>query len=387
MLPNMPTPRYPSYLAIDLETTGLNPDTDRILEVAAIWLDEDFLPIERHEWRVFYTHEQLASMALVMDEEVVKMHDRSGLWHDLHQGGSAPLKTVETLIASTHRALTQGVPLPLVGSSPHGVDRPFIRRQMPAVDECLTHRHVDSRVLSSIAGSELVGPLTTDEPNHRAMTDLFRTIEILHLSRILLRTAIAIRVHRPDVWEEYERAEAEDDYRVDVAMDSPEHLGGKWVQRSIDETPLMNHASLSSEPVTTEVTHDLLGLVMDIPPSIDDVAQWSDEQREQAADWAGAAHSNASDNDVEVPPSPPHVYQHLRVDPGELLTTDGLRDLLGHVFRYGVSPEIIEKWTEEERHLAAEWASAMHLASSGYDIEIPTEPQNIREIRGGCGRW
>ena len=37
------------------------------------------------------------------------------------------------------------------------------------------------------------------------------------------------------------------------------------------------------------------------------IASWSDEECEQAEDWAIACHYRASDNDVEVPPVPSWV--------------------------------------------------------------------------------
>lgn len=40
------------------------------------------------------------------------------------------------------------------------------------------------------------------------------------------------------------------------------------------------------------------------------IEAWTDEQCQQAEEWAGAAYTNASDNDdVVVPTIPPHVSQ------------------------------------------------------------------------------
>lgn len=56
-------------------------------------------------------------------------------------------------------------------------------------------------------------------------------------------------------------------------------------------------------PRNDEATADLLGLVgLKITPEA--VADWSDAQIEQAEDYAGAAHLQASDNAIEVPPLP-----------------------------------------------------------------------------------
>lgn len=56
-------------------------------------------------------------------------------------------------------------------------------------------------------------------------------------------------------------------------------------------------------PRNDEATADLLGLVgVDVTPAI--VADWTEAQIEQAEDYAGAAHLQASDNAIEVPPLP-----------------------------------------------------------------------------------
>lgn len=60
-----------------------------------------------------------------------------------------------------------------------------------------------------------------------------------------------------------------------------------------------------------EVTRDLLSLTGQgqcVPLTA--IGQWTDEQCQQAEEWAGASHVHASDNDaVIVPPIPPHVAQ------------------------------------------------------------------------------
>jgi hypothetical protein len=56
-------------------------------------------------------------------------------------------------------------------------------------------------------------------------------------------------------------------------------------------------------PRSDEATADLLGLVgVKVTPEA--VADWTDAQIEAAEDYAGAAHLQASDNDIEVPPLP-----------------------------------------------------------------------------------
>lgn len=60
---------------------------------------------------------------------------------------------------------------------------------------------------------------------------------------------------------------------------------------------------------------DLFDIAGDRVLTLGVVEQWTDEQCKAAEDWAFALHFQASDNDVEVPPIPPHVEALQRFDP------------------------------------------------------------------------
>lgn len=65
-----------------------------------------------------------------------------------------------------------------------------------------------------------------------------------------------------------------------------------------------------------EASADLLTLVgVDVPLEI--IACWTDEQIKQAEDWAAAAHLQASDNKLTVPPMPLFLraFDVARIEP------------------------------------------------------------------------
>lgn len=78
------------------------------------------------------------------------------------------------------------------------------------------------------------------------------------------------------------------------------------------------------DPITLEMLHDMLGLVMtaeEIPEEkvLDALTQ---EERDEVAKWVGDCHFEASDNDVSAGPMPPvlrdklpegHMYKTWRV--------------------------------------------------------------------------
>lgn len=87
-----------------------------------------------------------------------------------------------------------------------------------------------------------------------------------------------------------------------------------------------NDDASESEPVTTEILMDLLGLVMaksgdtimavdlsDVP-SADTLEKLTPEQREELAQWASDCHFEASDNDVTAGPLPAYIRDQLPDD-------------------------------------------------------------------------
>lgn len=55
------------------------------------------------------------------------------------------------------------------------------------------------------------------------------------------------------------------------------------------------------------VCSDLLGLVS-VVTTPEECAKWTEQQRDEAMDWAGAVHASASDNaGVVIPPKPSHL--------------------------------------------------------------------------------
>lgn len=60
-----------------------------------------------------------------------------------------------------------------------------------------------------------------------------------------------------------------------------------------------------------QTLQDILGLVLPRVPTSSVIEEWTDEQREQALEWAGATHVKASDNDdVVVPPMPAFLKKY-----------------------------------------------------------------------------
>lgn len=165
------------YLFCDLETPGLDPELG-IIEIAWTITYDDYRPLMQGIESLFLDGKDVAPIS-EWDEYVSKMHETSGLLATWHQTAvdkaTVPLKDAEQIIMSTVRAATNIVPEPVIlaGNSPHGVDRPFIRRWMPELDKTLHYRHHDVRTLISFWESlNTQHGVPDSEAVHRAAQDI-----------------------------------------------------------------------------------------------------------------------------------------------------------------------------------------------------------------------
>jgi oligoribonuclease len=160
---------------IDLEMTGLDPDTDVIVEIAVIVTNGDLSEVhEGPDLVIGAAEEQLDTM----DDVVVEMHTSSGLLDEVKRSSL----TVEEAEAAVMEWLLPLVPepriAPLAGNSVHA-DRAFLRRYMPSLHDHLHYRHVDVSTLKELAKRWL--PEILETPNgkqgaHRALADIRESI-------------------------------------------------------------------------------------------------------------------------------------------------------------------------------------------------------------------
>jgi oligoribonuclease len=160
---------------IDLEMTGLEPDTDLILEVAAIITDGDLgTVIEGPELVLAAPREALDAM----DDVVVEMHTKSGLL-DAVAGADLTVDEAEQLVLDwLLPILPEPGIAPLAGNSVHA-DRAFLKRHMPRVHAHLHYRNVDVSTLKEL-GLRWYPAALQGAPGkagaHRALADIRESI-------------------------------------------------------------------------------------------------------------------------------------------------------------------------------------------------------------------
>ena len=131
------------YLWIDLETTGLDPDNDRILEVGWM-LSEDVVRVTEPQ-SVIITPDKIAWELMQQDLFVQTMHTENDLLKDMESFGTIMAEDAEDQILEELVPYSEEIII-LAGASVH-FDRGFIRNWMPRLDRRLLHRHMDVSTL------------------------------------------------------------------------------------------------------------------------------------------------------------------------------------------------------------------------------------------------
>lgn len=169
--PDASAPKTPTgnLLWLDLEMTGLEPETCVIIEVAALVTDAAFTPVAEFESVVFQPPEALAAM----DEWNTRTHGQSGLTERIPHG--RPLEDVENdLIALVQANFAAGERPVLCGNS-IGQDRKFIDRYMTRFADVLHYRMIDVSSFKEMLGRRGVASYRKQQ-NHRALDDVRESI-------------------------------------------------------------------------------------------------------------------------------------------------------------------------------------------------------------------
>lgn len=180
---------------IDLETTGLDPHRDSIIEIGCVLSDDQLTELGFWSSLVRPTPDgQNRMMAL---DPVLAMHTDSGLLADLTTEPDVP--TVLTVDRDLTEWLTtlgaEDGSLVLAGSGVGHFDRQFIRAQMPQLDRLLTYWCVDVGVLRRTYRAWIDGDLLPDRGpvEHRALPDAYRALDEAAAFRSVFRSRLAVR--------------------------------------------------------------------------------------------------------------------------------------------------------------------------------------------------
>ncbi|KAJ6589809.1 ribonuclease H-like domain-containing protein [Mycena vulgaris] len=179
-------PRQLSYgdgpmVWIDCEMTGLNPDKDKILEIAVLITNGNLDLVD--EGIEFIIRTEKASLD-GMDDWCTKQHGQSGLTQACLTSTHSHEEVSEAVLNYIKKWVPQRRTGILAGNSVHA-DRSFLVKHMPEVMEWLHYRIIDVSSVKELSRRwyPQLGIPKLAESNHRALDDIRGSIKELQWYR------------------------------------------------------------------------------------------------------------------------------------------------------------------------------------------------------------
>lgn len=168
----------------DIETTGLDPETDLVLEMGFVITDLNLNVIDDYSTTVWdtptYDQKWAAMKESGKDQFVVEMHEKSGLISQATMLGATPVCAAQEVGDWLSGHGVRGAEEPLCGSSVH-FDRTFLVREPYAVqiNTRFTYRNVDVSSIKELCAAyapDVTESLPPARKLHRVLSDLEDTI-------------------------------------------------------------------------------------------------------------------------------------------------------------------------------------------------------------------
>ena len=177
---------------IDCEMTGLDVDRDGLCEIAVIVTDFDLAPLDPGFDLVINPGQDALDH---MGDFVRNMHVTSGLMPRI-EAGVTVAEAEQQVLEYVNRFVTEGR-RPLVAGNTIGMDRRFIAKYMPTLEERLHYRSIDVSTIKELSrrwypSSYFGSP--EKRGGHRALADIAESIQEL----AYFRGAVMVAEPGPD---------------------------------------------------------------------------------------------------------------------------------------------------------------------------------------------
>jgi oligoribonuclease len=176
--PSVPNENH--LIWIDLEMTGLDPDSDSIIETATLVTDTDLnILAEGPELAIRHPIERLAAM----DDWNRNQHSKSGLWQRVLES-SHDMAVAEALTVEFLAAWVPSGKSPICGNS-ICQDRRFLARCMPRLERYFHYRNLDVSTIKELARrwSPDIAKGLSKASTHTALSDIRESVEELRYYR------------------------------------------------------------------------------------------------------------------------------------------------------------------------------------------------------------
>lgn len=177
---------------IDCEMTGLDPDRDGLCEIAVIVTDFDLTPLHPGLELVINPGAEALEQ---MNSFVRGMHEKSGLLPRIEAGVSVE-EAERQVIDYLAQHVTAGR-RPLVAGNTIGMDRRFMAKYMPTLEEKLHYRSIDVSTIKELSRQWFPAAFfgaPTKRGGHRALADIAESIQEL----AYFRGAVLVAQPGPD---------------------------------------------------------------------------------------------------------------------------------------------------------------------------------------------
>jgi oligoribonuclease len=193
-VPVVPATTKPGMIWVDIETTGLSPKHDLILEIGMIGTTRTGEIIDGMIAHSYPDIQSLEHVEESIDPFVKDMHEKSGLWVDLEVASAEGYSDTDPAEVFTdwwrNCELDYNI-FPMCGSSVH-FDRAFLAEKFPTIETLFHYRNLDISTLKIIAAQ--VAPSVTTIPwpqakAHRVIPDIIDSIiEYRHYLKHMILT-------------------------------------------------------------------------------------------------------------------------------------------------------------------------------------------------------
>ncbi|MEN8259984.1 MAG: oligoribonuclease [Pseudomonadota bacterium] len=166
---------------IDLEMTGLNPERDRIIEVATVITDKYLNIIAQGP--VFAIHQSDEELN-AMDDWNRDTHGKSGLIQRVKKSSVDEAKAERETLAFLEKYVPENVS-PMCGNTIYQ-DRRFLYRYMPKLEKYFHYRQIDVSTLKELAdrwAPDVKNGFAKKTP-HKALDDIIESIDELKYYRM-----------------------------------------------------------------------------------------------------------------------------------------------------------------------------------------------------------